>query len=159
VEQVVSLPLGAVRLAERYGKSIRSSASTEKALCGAPIDQTIEDATESAVRGRHDDRQRRHASPISPRCPGRTRGKITTARDYQPEPRRRSRAWWRGCGRRRSKARRQIPGPESQRPTSSSAARRSSRAHALARHAAALLVNDRGVRDGVLLSMIDDMSG
>src|SRR2546425_5219376 len=158
VEQVVSLPLGAVRLAERYGKSDPLKRKHWKALRRA-IDQTIEDAigkppfAADMMIGSGGT-----FTNLAEMAQAERDGKVTTARDYQL-----SRAEvTRLVARLREtplEARRQIPGLNPQRAdiilAGAAVISRLTRWLGTQR----VLVNDRGVRDGVLLSMIDDMSG
>ena len=158
VEQVVSLPLGAVRLAERYCKSDPLREKHWKALRRA-IDQTIEDGigkppfAADVMIGSGGT-----FTNLAEMAQAERDGKVTTARDYQL-----SRAEvTRLLARLREtplEARRQIPGLNPQRADIIVAG-----VAVIARltrwlGSQRVLVNDRGVRDGVLLSMIDDLSG
>src|SRR5437867_5531156 len=158
VEQVVSLPLGAVRLAERYCKSDPLKRKHWKALRRA-IDQTIEDAigkppfASDVMIGSGGT-----FTNLAEMAQAERDGKVTSARDYQL-----SRAEvTRLLARLREtplEARRQIPGLNPQRAdiiiAGVAAVARLMRRLGTQR----VLVNDRGIRDGVLLSMIDDLFG
>ena len=158
VEQVVSLPLGAVRLAERYCKSDPLKEKHWKALRRA-IDQTIEDGigkppfAADVMIGSGGT-----FTNLAEMAQAERDGKVTGARDYQL-----SRAEvTRLLARLRETpldARRQIPGLNPQRADIIVAG-----VAVIARltrwlGSQRVLVNDRGVRDGVLLSMIDDLTG
>jgi exopolyphosphatase/guanosine-5'-triphosphate,3'-diphosphate pyrophosphatase len=158
VEQMVSLPLGAVRLAERYGKSDPLRPKHWKALRRA-IDRAIRDAigkppfAAEVMVGSGGTFTNLAAMAQAERD-----GKVGHARDYAL-----SRAEVRRLVDRLREtpleARRQIPGLNPQRADIIVAG-----AAVVARLARRLgsqriLVNDRGVRDGLLLSMIDDRSG
>jgi exopolyphosphatase/guanosine-5'-triphosphate,3'-diphosphate pyrophosphatase len=158
VEQVVSLPLGAVRLAERYCKSDPLKRKHWKALRRA-IDQTIEEAigkppfAADMMIGSGGT-----FTNLAEMAQAERDGKVTTARDYQL-----SRAEVTRLLARLTEtpldARRQIPGLNPQRAdiivAGVAVIARLTRWLGTQR----VLVNDRGVRDGVLLSMIDDLSG
>src|SRR5438309_3935748 len=158
VEQVVSLPLGAVRLAERYCKSDPLKRKHWKALRRA-IDQTIEDAigkppfAADMMIGSGGT-----FTNLAEMAQAERDGKVTGAREYQL-----SRAEvTRLLARLRETpldARCQIQGLNPQRADIIVAG-----VAVIARltrwlGSQRVLVNDRGVRDGVLLSMIDDLSG
>jgi len=158
VEQVVSLPLGAVRLAERYCKSDPLKEKHWKALRRA-IDQTVEDGigkppfAADVMIGSGGT-----FTNLAEMAQAERDGKVTGARDYQL-----SRAEvTRLLARLRETpldARRQIPGLNPQRADIIVAG-----VAVIARltrwlGSQRVLVNDRGVRDGVLLSMIDDLTG
>jgi exopolyphosphatase / guanosine-5'-triphosphate,3'-diphosphate pyrophosphatase len=158
VEQVVSLPLGAVRLSERYAKSDPLKPKHWRALRRA-IDQAMEDAlgkplfaaevmigsggtftnlAEMAQAER--DGQVKHARdyPLS-------RAEVTRLLDRLRET--------------PLEGRREIPGLNPQRAdiivAGAAVVARLTRRLGTQR----VLVNDRGIRDGVLLSMIDDLGG
>ncbi len=158
VEQVVSLPLGAVRLAERYCKSDPLRRKHWKAL-RRTIDQTIEDAigkppfAAEVMIGSGGT-----FTNLAEMAQAERDGKVTSARDYQL-----SRAEITRLLARLTETpldvRRQIPGLNPQRAdiivAGVAVIARLTRWLGTQR----VLVNDRGVRDGVLLSMIDDLSG
>jgi exopolyphosphatase/guanosine-5'-triphosphate,3'-diphosphate pyrophosphatase len=158
VEQVVSLPLGAVRLAERYCKSDPLKEKHWKALRRI-IDQTIEDAigkppfAAEVMIGSGGT-----FTNLAEMAQAERDGKVTTARDYQL-----SRAEITRLLARLTEtpldARRQIQGLNPQRAdiivAGVAVIARLTRWLGTQR----VLVNDRGVRDGVLLSMIDDLPG
>jgi len=158
VEQVVSLPLGAVRLAERYCKSDPLRQKHWKAL-RRTIDQTIADAigkppfAAEVMIGSGGT-----FTNLAEMAQAERDGKVTTARDYQL-----SRAEITRLLARLTEtpldARRQIQGLNPQRAdiivAGVAVIARLTRWLGIQR----VLVNDRGVRDGVLLSMIDDLSG
>jgi exopolyphosphatase/guanosine-5'-triphosphate,3'-diphosphate pyrophosphatase len=158
VEQVVSLPLGAVRLSETYGKSDPLRPKHWKALRDA-IDQVIEEAIGKPP----------FAAPLMIGSGGtftnlgdmaeaEREGKVTHSRDYAL-----SRAEiTRMLDRLREtplEARRRIPGLNPQRADiilgGVAIVARLTKWLGTQR----VLVNDRGVRDGVLLSMIDERAG
>jgi len=158
IEQVVSLPLGAVRLSERYIKSDPLKPKHWKNLRRA-IDQTIEDAIGTPP----------FAAEVMVGSGGtftnlvemaqaERDGKVTHAREYAL-----SRAeLTRLLDRLRETplaARRQIPGLNPERADIIVAG--AAVVARLTRHLGTqrIFVNDRGVRDGVLLSMIDDQLG
>lgn len=158
VEQMVSLPLGAVRLTERYGKSDPLRPKHWKALRRA-IDRAIKDAigkppfAAEVMVGSGGT-----FTNLAEMAQAEREGKVTPARDFAL-----SRAELRRLLDRLREtplaARRQIPGLNPQRADIIVAG-----AAVVARLARRLgtqrvLVNDRGVRDGLLLSMIDDLSG
>ena len=158
VEQVVSLPLGAVRLAERYCKSDPLKEKHWKALRRA-IDQTIEDGigkppfAADVMIGSGGT-----FTNLAEMAQAERDGKVTGARDYQLSCAEVTRL----LARLRETpldARRQIPGLNPQRADIIVAG-----VAVIARltrwlGSQRVLVNDRGVRDGVLLSMIDDLTG
>jgi exopolyphosphatase / guanosine-5'-triphosphate,3'-diphosphate pyrophosphatase len=156
VEQVVSLPLGAVRLTERYAKSDPFKPKHWKALRRA-IDQAIEDAlgkplfaaevmigsggtftnlAEMAQAERDGDVRHARDYPLS-------RAEVTRLLDRLRET--------------PLEGRRQIPGLNPQRAdiivAGAAVVARLTRRLGTQR----VLVNDRGIRDGVLLAMIDDL--
>jgi exopolyphosphatase / guanosine-5'-triphosphate,3'-diphosphate pyrophosphatase len=158
IEQVVSLPLGAVRLSERYAKSDPLSPKHWKALRDA-IDEAIKDAIGKPA----------FAAPLmigsggtftnlSDMAQAERDGKVTNSRDYAL-----SRAEiTRMLDRLREtplEARRRIPGLNPQRADiilgGVAVVARLTKWLGTQR----VLVNDRGVRDGVLLSMIDERAG
>ena len=157
-EQVVSLPLGAVRLTERYAKSDPLRPKHWKALRDA-IDETIKDAIGKPP----------FAAPLmigsggtftnlADMAQAEREGKVTNARDWPL-----SRAEiTRMLDRLREtplEARRRIPGLNPQRADiilgGVAVVSRLTKWLGTQR----VLVNDRGVRDGVLLSMIDERTG
>jgi len=158
VEQVVSLPLGAVRLAERYCKSDPLKEKHWKALRRA-IDQTIEEGigkppfAADVMIGSGGT-----FTNLAEMAQAERDGKVTGARDYQLSCAEVTRL----LARLRETpldARRQIPGLNPQRADIIVAG-----VAVIARltrwlGSQRVLVNDRGVRDGVLLSMIDDLTG
>src|SRR2546422_4115168 len=158
VDQVVSLPLGAVRLAERYCKSDPLKRKHWKALRRA-IDQTIEDAigkppfAADMMIGSGGT-----FTNLAEMAQAERDGKVTTARDYQLSRAEVTRLLAR-LTETPLEARRQIPGLNPQRAdiilAGAAVISRLTRWLGQQRR----LANDRGVRDGVLLSMIDDMSG
>ncbi|HZD28690.1 MAG TPA: Ppx/GppA phosphatase family protein, partial [Xanthobacteraceae bacterium] len=158
VEQVVSLPLGAVHLTERYAKSDPLKPKHWRALRRA-IDQAMEDAlgkplfaaevmigsggtftnlAEMAQAERDGEVRRARDYPLS-------RAEVTRLLDRLRET--------------PLEARRQIPGLNPQRAdiilAGAAVVARLTRRLGTQR----VLVNDRGIRDGVLLSMIDDVGG
>ncbi len=158
VEQVVSLPLGAVRLTERFGKSDPLRPKHWKALRRA-IDQAIKDAIGKPP----------FAAPLmigsggtftnlAEMAQAERDGKVTNARDYAL-----SRAEVkRTLDRLRETpldARRRIPGLNPARAdiilAGVAVVSRLTKWLGTQR----VMVNDRGVRDGVLLSMIDERGG
>lgn len=158
VEQVVSLPLGAVRLAERYCKSDPLKPKHWKALRRA-IDATIKDAigkppfAAEVMIGSGGT-----FTNLAEMAQAERDGKVSGARDYAL-----SRAELvRLLDRLRETplaARREMPGLNPQRAdiivAGAAVVARLTRRLGTQR----VLVNDRGVRDGVLLSMIDDLAG
>jgi exopolyphosphatase/guanosine-5'-triphosphate,3'-diphosphate pyrophosphatase len=158
VEQVVSLPLGAVRLAEHYCKSDPLKPKHWRALRRA-IDQRIKDAIgEPAFAAEVMIGSGGTFTNLAEMAQAERDGKVTHARDY---PLSRAEVT-RLLARLREtplEVRRQIPGLNPRRADIIVAG-----AAIVARLTKRLgtqrvLVNDRGVRDGVLLSMIDDLSG
>jgi exopolyphosphatase / guanosine-5'-triphosphate,3'-diphosphate pyrophosphatase len=158
VEQVVSLPLGAVRLAERYGKSDPLKPKHWKALRRA-IDQAIKDAigrppfAADVMIGSGGT-----FTNLAEMAQAERDGKVGHARDY---PLSRAEVT-RLLDRLRETpldGRRQIPGLNPERAdiivAGVAVVARLTRRLGTQR----VLVNDRGVRDGVLLSMIDDLAG
>lgn len=158
VEKVVSMPLGAVRLTERYGKSDPLRRKHWRALRDR-IDETIKEAIGKPP----------FAAPLMIGSGGtftnlgdmaqaERDGKVTNSRDYAL-----SRAEiTRTLDRLRETpldARRRIPGlnPERADIIMAGVAVVSRLTKWLGTQR--VLVNDRGVRDGVLLSMIDERSG
>ncbi len=158
VEQIVSLPLGAVRLAERYGKSDPLRPKHWRAMRRA-IDREIKQsigrapfAAEVMIGSGGT------FTNLAEMAQAERDGQATSARDYAL-----SRAEVTHLLDRLRETplegRRQIPGLNPQRADIIVAG-----AAVVARLARRLgtqriLVNDRGVRDGVLLSMIDDLGG
>ena len=158
VEHVVSLPLGAVRLAERYCKSDPLKPKHWKALRRA-IDQSIKDAigkppfAAEVMIGSGGT-----FTNLAEMAQAEREGKATHARDY---PLARAEVT-RLLARLREtplEARREIPGLNPQRAdimvAGAAVVARLTRVLGTQR----VLANDRGVRDGVLLAMIDDLSG
>jgi len=158
VEQVVSLPLGAVRLAERYCKSDPLRPKHWKALRRA-IDQAIKDkigkppfAAEVMIGSGGT------FTNLAEMAQAEREGKVTQAREYAISRAEVARL----LDRLREtplEARRHIPGLNPERADIIVAG-----VAVVARLTKRLgtqrvLVNDRGVRDGVLLSMIDDLTG
>jgi exopolyphosphatase / guanosine-5'-triphosphate,3'-diphosphate pyrophosphatase len=158
VEQVISLPLGAVRLSERFAKSDPLRPKHWRALRDA-IDRTIKDSIGKPP----------FAAPLmigsggtftnlADMAQAERDGKVTTSRDYAL-----SRAEiTRMLDRLRETpldARRRIPGLNPQRADiilgGVAVVARLTKWLGTQR----VLVNDRGVRDGVLLSMIDERVG
>ncbi|HKW42201.1 MAG TPA: Ppx/GppA phosphatase family protein [Gemmatimonadales bacterium] len=158
VEQVVSLPLGAVRLTERHAKSDPLKPKHWRAL-RRTIDQAITDAigkplfaaevmigsggtftnlAEMAQAERDGEVPRARDYPLS-------RAEVTRLLDRLRET--------------PLEGRRQIPGLNPQRAdiilAGAAVVARLTRRLGTQR----VLVNDRGIRDGVLLSMIDDLGG
>jgi len=158
VEQVVSLQLGAVRLAERYAKSDPLRPKHWRALRDA-IDQAIKDAIGKPP----------FAAPLmigsggtftslADMAQAERDGKVTNSRDYALSQAEITRM----LDRLREtplEARRQIPGLNPERADiiigGVAVVARLTRWLGTQR----VLVNDRGVRDGVLLSMIDERIG
>jgi exopolyphosphatase / guanosine-5'-triphosphate,3'-diphosphate pyrophosphatase len=158
VEQVVSLPLGAVRLAERYCKSDPLKPKHWRALRRA-IDQGIKDAigrppfAAEVMIGSGGT-----FTNLAEMAQAERDGKVTRARDY---PLSRAEVT-RLLARLREtplEGRRQIPGLNPQRAdiivAGVAVVARLTRRLGTQR----VLVNDRGIRDGVLLGMIDDLTG
>src|SRR5881397_7453 len=158
IEQVASLPLGAVRLSERYCKSDPLRRKHWKALRRG-IDDAIDEkmgkppfAAEVMIGSGGT------FTNLAEMAQAERDGKVTTARDYQL-----SRAEITRLLARLTETpldvRRQIPGLNPQRAdiivAGVAVIARLTRWLGTQR----VLVNDRGVRDGVLLSMIDDLSG
>lgn len=158
VEQMVSLPLGAVRLAERYCKSDPLRPKHWRALRRA-IDQGIRDAIGrppfAAVVMIGSGGTFTNLVEMSQ---AEREGKVTHASDY-PLNRAEVKRLLDRLRETPLEARRQIPGLNPQRADIIVAG-----VAVIARLTKWLgtqrvLVNDRGVRDGLLLSMIDDLSG
>ena len=156
VEQVVSLPLGAVRLTERYAKSDPLKPKHWKALRRA-IDQALEDAlgkplfAAEVMIGSGGT-----FTNLAEMAQAERDGNVRHARDY---PLSRAEVT-RLLDRLREtplEGRRQIPGLNPQRAdiilAGAAVVARLTRRLGTQR----VLVNDRGIRDGVLLSMIDDL--
>src|SRR5207302_5603390 len=158
VEQMVSLPLGAVRLAERYGKSDPLRPKHWKALrrgIDEAIDETIGTppfAAEVMIGSGGT------FTNLVEMAQAEREGNVTHARDY---PLNRAEVM-RLLARLREtplEARRQIPGLNPRRADIIVAG-----VAVIARLTKRLgtqrvLVNDRGVRDGLLLAMLDDLPG
>jgi exopolyphosphatase/guanosine-5'-triphosphate,3'-diphosphate pyrophosphatase len=158
VEQMVSLPLGAVRLAEQYGKSDPLRPKHWKALRRG-IDQAIRDAigtppfAAEVMIGSGGT-----FTNLVEMAQAEREGKVTHARDY---PLNRAEVT-RLLARLRETplaARREIPGLNPRRADIIVAG-----VAIIARltkwlGTQRLLVNDRGVRDGLLLAMLDDLPG
>jgi exopolyphosphatase/guanosine-5'-triphosphate,3'-diphosphate pyrophosphatase len=158
IEQVVSLPLGAVRLAERYGKSDPLRPKHWKAMRRA-IDQAIKDAigkppfAADVMIGSGGT-----FTNLAEMAQAERDGKVTHARDYALSRAEITR-WVDRLRETPLDARQHIPGLNPERADIIVAG-----AAVVARLTKRLgtqrvLVNDRGVRDGVLLSMIDDVTG
>jgi exopolyphosphatase / guanosine-5'-triphosphate,3'-diphosphate pyrophosphatase len=158
IEHVVSLPLGAVRLTERYGKSDPLKPKHWRALRRA-IDQTLEDAigkplfAAEVMIGSGGT-----FTNLAEMAQAERDGAVRHARDY---PLSRAEVT-RLLDRLREtplEGRRQIPGLNPQRAdiivAGAAVVARLTRRLGTQR----VLVNDRGIRDGVLLSMIDDLGG
>jgi exopolyphosphatase/guanosine-5'-triphosphate,3'-diphosphate pyrophosphatase len=158
VEHVVSLPLGAVRLAERYCKSDPLKPKHWRALRRA-IDQSIKDAigkppfAAEVMIGSGGT-----FTNLAEMAQAEREGKATHARDY-PLSRAEVTRLLQRLRETPLEARRQIPGLNPQRAdimvAGAAVVARLTRVLGTQR----VLTNDRGVRDGVLLAMIDDLSG
>ncbi len=158
VEHVVSLPLGAVRLAERYCKSDPLKPKHWKALRRA-IDQSIKDAigkppfAAEVMIGSGGT-----FTNLAEMAQAEREGKATHARDY-PVSRAELTRLLQRLRETPLEARRQIPGLNPQRAdimvAGAAVVARLTRVLGTQR----VLANDRGVRDGVLLAMIDDLTG
>jgi exopolyphosphatase / guanosine-5'-triphosphate,3'-diphosphate pyrophosphatase len=158
VKQMVSLPLGAVRLAERYCKSDPLKPKHWKALRRA-IDQTLEDAigkpqfAAEVMIGSGGT-----FTNLAQMAQAERDRKVTNARDY-PLSRAEVTRLLARLQETPLEARRQIPGLNPQRAdimvAGAAIVARLTRWLGTQR----VLVNDRGVRDGVLQFMIDDLSG
>jgi exopolyphosphatase / guanosine-5'-triphosphate,3'-diphosphate pyrophosphatase len=158
IENVISLPLGAVRLAERYCKSDPLKRKHWKALRRA-IDQTIKDAigkppfAAEVMIGSGGT-----FTNLAEMAQAERDGKVSGARDYALSRAELARL----LDRLRETplaGRREMPGLNPQRAdiivAGAAVVARLTRRLGTTR----VLVNDRGVRDGVLLSMIDDLTG